>query len=65
MYNSTMIKVTFRHWKTEELIERIGEALSWAENPASDRMVIKTLEGDYEDIIKSTIVAVEEYNVNS
>jgi len=53
-------KVTFKHWKTGEPLAVIGEIKY--NNPQSDRLVVRCLSnGDYEDIIKDTIVSIEDY----
>ena len=54
-------KITYEHWKTGEHLICIGEIAF--NNPQSDRLVVKCLaKGDYEDIIKKTIVSIEDYD---
>ena len=55
-----MLKVTYKHWKTEVLLEVTGTMPQHLNNGSSDRIVVKQLDGTYKDIIKSTIVRVEE-----
>lgn len=52
-----MVKVTYRHWQTGEELFVVGTMLEY-NNPQSDRIVVKTVEGKYEDIIKTTIIKI-------
>jgi len=54
-----MVKVKYRHWKTGEELWVIGKMLEY-NNPQSDRIIVKTDEGHYEDIIKTTIIEIKE-----
>lgn len=50
-----IITVTYKHWKKPEVIlEAVGTVLH--DHPKSDRIVLRLLDGTYEDILKSTIV---------
>lgn len=51
-----MIRVKYRHWKTGELLVVEGTLPEGLNNQSSDRIVVKTKDGGYEDIIRSTIV---------
>jgi len=58
-----MKRIKFKHWKTgEELIEigNLPQALN--KNPNSDRFVLQTTRGEYVDIIKDTIIVMEDVN---
>lgn len=52
-----MWKITFKHWKSGELLERTGKIVH--DNPASDRIVLKLEDGTFEDILVNTIVKKE------
>ena len=52
-----MVKVTYKHWQTGKELWVIGTMLEY-NNPLSDRIVVKTDEGNYEDIIKTTIIEI-------
>lgn len=52
-----MVKVTYRHWQTGEELFVVGTMLEY-NNTLSDRIVVKTVEGKYEDIIKTTIIEI-------
>ena len=51
------VKVIFKHWKTGEYLQVVGELIH--DNPESDRIVIRKYDGSYEDIIKETVVTKE------
>lgn len=55
-----MMKVTYEHWKTGEKLEVTGTIPAQYNNSSSDRIVVETPDGHFEDIIKSTIIRVEE-----
>ena len=49
-----MVKVNYKHWQTGEELFVVGTILTHV-NEDSDRIIVKTDEGHYEDIIKTTI----------
>ncbi len=55
-----MLKVTYKHWKSGAILEAIGTMPKPCNNGSSDRIVIKRPDGTYKDIIKTTIIRVEE-----
>jgi hypothetical protein len=55
-----MLKVTYKHWKSGVKLEAIGIMPQHFNNGSSDRIVVLQPDGTYKDIIKSTIVRVEE-----
>lgn len=59
-----MLKVTYTHWKTGKQLEVVGTMPSQYNNPISDRILIQKPDGAYEDVIKSTIIRVEEWSPN-
>jgi hypothetical protein len=54
-----MVKVIYKHWKTGEVLEVVGTMPQELNNGFSDRVVVKTESGDFEDVIKETIIRVE------
>lgn len=54
-----MIRVVYKHWKSGKLLEVVGEMPPQYNNDISDRFVVKTTDGTYEDIIKETVVRIE------
>ena len=57
-----MLKVTYKHWKSGAILEAIGTMPKGVNNGLSDRIVVKQADGTYKDIIKTTIIRVEECN---
>ena len=55
-----MLKVTYKHWKSGAILEAIGTMPKECNNGMSDRILVKHQDGTYTDIIKTTIVRVEE-----
>ena len=55
-----MLKVTYKHWKSGVRLEAIGTMPKGVNNGMSDRTVVLQADGTYKDIIKTTIVRVEE-----
>jgi hypothetical protein len=55
-----MLKVTYKHWKSGVRLEAIGTMPKGVNNGMSDRIVVLQPDGTYKDIIKTTIVRVEE-----
>lgn len=56
-------KIVFKHWKTGELLEVVCSYAGIPDNPASERLVVYDVVNKcYEDIIKSTIVRIEDYD---
>ena len=53
-------RITYKHYKTGEKLTAIGTIPAAINNGSSDRLVLKTSEGEFIDIIKSTIVAMED-----
>ena len=51
-----MVTVIYKHWKKEQILEVSGEVVH--NNPSSDRIVVKTNDGKYEDVLKNTIVEI-------
>jgi hypothetical protein len=57
-----MLKVTYKHWKTGLWLEAIGTMPENYNNGSSDRVVVKQSNGVLVDIIKSSIVRVQEWS---
>lgn len=52
------VRVTYRHWKKPDVLLTV-EGVEVPIDTRSDRIVIETKDGKYEDVIKSTIVSKE------
>lgn len=59
-----MLKVTYKHWQTGTELEAVGTMPKELNNQANDRVIVKRLDGTFEDVIKTTIIRVEEWNPN-
>jgi len=57
-----MLKVTYKHWQTGTQLEVVGTMPKELNNQANDCVIVKRLDGTFEDVIKTTIVRVEEWN---
>jgi hypothetical protein len=54
-------KFTFKHWKSGDIIEIVGEEIPRYNHPSSDRLIVIEHETNkMHDIIKNTLVKVEE-----
>ena len=51
-----MVKITFKHWKTDEVREAVGIIDPQLNNKSSDRLIVTQADGAFEDILKSTII---------
>lgn len=56
-----MVIVRYKHWKRDSLILEVSGDIVH-ENPQSDRIVVQTIDDQYEDIIRDTIVEIIEIN---
>lgn len=56
-----MLKVTYKHWKSGAILEAFGTMPENCNNGSSDRVIVKQPDGTHKDIIKTTIVRIEEY----
>ena len=57
-----MKRITYKHWKKPEVI-LVREGIlptKMNRNPNNDRWVMKCSDGTWEDILKSTVVKIEE-----
>ncbi len=59
-----MVKVTYKHWKTGKELEVIGTMPPQYNNGISDRILVKTADGSFEDVLKATIIKVEKWSPN-
>lgn len=51
------MRVTYKHWKTSKELMCEGSIIK--NSPDSDRIVIKKEDNSYEDILKNTIIRIE------
>lgn len=55
-----MKKIVYKHWKTGEILTDVGHMPKQYNNSQSDRYLLQTEDGKYVDIIKSTVVKIED-----
>lgn len=55
-----MVKVTYKHWKTGMVLEIEGTMPDSLNNQTSDKIVVLTKDGIYEDVIRSTIIEIKK-----
>ncbi len=59
-----MITIKYKHWKTEQELEVTGVLPDSLNNSASDRLVVEMQNGQYQDIIKTTVISMERLDNN-
>ena len=57
-------KITYRHWKKDKVLEVTGTLPHSLISESSDRYVVQTTNGLYEDVIKSTVISIEDIDNN-
>lgn len=55
-----MYRVTYKHWKTGMVLTVEGTMPEQFNNPTSDRIVVLTEDGIYEDVIRNTILEIKK-----
>jgi hypothetical protein len=53
-----MKRIKFKHWKEDRVLIEVGRIIH--DKPESYRIVLQTPRGDYIDIIRDTIVEIED-----
>ena len=51
-----LFRIKFKHWKEDREIVEVGTMPDVLNNPMSEKFVLQTPQGDFIDIIKSTVV---------
>lgn len=59
-----MITIKYKHWKTGQELEVTGVLPASLNNSASDRLVVEMQNGQYQDIIKTTVISMERLDNN-
>ena len=59
-----MVKITYKHWKKDKVLEITGTLPQTLNSESSDRYVVQTTNGLYEDVIKSTVITIEDVDIN-
>ena len=59
-----MIKITYKHWTKDKVLEVVGVMPPELNNGSSDRFVVYKPTGDYEDVIKNTVISIEDIDTD-
>ena len=59
-----MITIKYKHWKTGQELEVTGLLPDRLNNSASDRLIVEMQNGQYQDIIKNTVIRMERLDNN-
>lgn len=54
-----MVRVVYKHWTKDKQLEVVGEMHEAYNNSASDRLIVQKEDGSFEDVLKSTVIRVE------
>ena len=54
-----MVKVIYKHWTKGNILEVEGVMPEQLNNGSSDRLIILKDDGNFEDVLKSTVVRIE------
>lgn len=55
-----MLKITYKHWTKDKVLEITGTMPTHLNNNSNDRYVVQTSDGKYEDVIKETVISIED-----
>ena len=59
-----MIKIIYKHWKKEKTLEVTGTLPPALNNGSSERLVVRTPDGQLEDVLKNTIITIEDIDID-
>ena len=59
-----MLKITYKHWKKDKVLEVTGTLPKMLNSESSDRYVVQTPEGGYEDVLKETVISIEDVDTD-
>ena len=59
-----MQKITYKHWTKDKVLEITGTMPTRLNNNLNDRYVIQTPNGGYEDVIKETVISIEDIDID-
>ena len=54
-----MVKIIYKHWTKGHIIEVEGVMPKELNNGKSDRLIVRKADGNFEDVLKSTVVRIE------
>jgi hypothetical protein len=59
-----MVKITYKHYTKDQVLEVIGTMPTRLNNNHNDRLVVQKPDGDYEDVIKNTVISIEDIDTD-
>ncbi len=59
-----MVKITYKHWSKDKVLEVTGTMPTRLNNNHNDRIVVQKPNGDYEDVIKNTVIKIEDVDTD-
>lgn len=59
-----MVKITYKHYANDKVLEVIGTMPTRLNNNHNDRLVVQKPNGDYEDVIKNTVISIEDVDTD-
>ena len=64
LLNKGMQKITYKHWTKDKVLEITGTMPTRLNNNFNDRYVVQTPDGEYEDVIKETVISIEDIDTD-
>ena len=59
-----MVKITYKHWSKDKVLEVTGTMPTRLNNNHNDRLVVQKPDGDYEDVLKNTVIKIEDVDTD-
>lgn len=59
-----MVKITYKHWSKDKVLEVTGTMPTRLNNNFNDRLVVQKPNGDYEDVLKNTVITIEDVDTD-
>jgi len=59
-----MVKITYKHWSKDKVLEVTGTMPTRLNNNRNDRIVVQKPNGDYEDVLKNTVIKIEDVDTD-
>jgi hypothetical protein len=59
-----MQKITYKHWSKDKVLEVTGTMPTRLNNNRNDRYVVQKPDGNYEDVIKETVISIEDIDID-
>ena len=59
-----MVKITYKHWSKDKVLEVTGTTPTRLNNNHNDRIVVQKPNGDYEDVLKNTVIKIEDVDTD-